>query len=98
MYNGLQAGQEQVYAKIETETKYVRLVVDFSSISDPKPTFRTRPAGTVEGPNKRVERQVPVEEPYPNVFTTFATDIKVGQILKIEWAVVRRQSSASTLR
>lgn len=88
MYNGLQKGQEQIYAKIETDAEYVRLVVDFASLADPKPVFKIRPVGTVESVRPPSARQVEVHEPYPLVFTASSRDMRPGHILKIKWSVV----------
>ena len=90
MYNGLQKGHEEAYAKVETDAQSVRVVVDFASLADPKPMFDMRPVGVLESFRPGSERQIDVDEPYPLVFTACADDLKKGQILKIRWSTAWR--------
>jgi hypothetical protein len=101
MYNGLQPGHEEVYAKVEVDASYVRLIVDFASLPDPKPTFARRPTGVLASFHPPTETAVEVQESYPFIFTARSRDLKKGQILKIRWTLAAprsRQSSSGKRR
>jgi DNA-binding winged helix-turn-helix (wHTH) protein len=87
MYNGLQKGNEEVYAKIEIDAEYLRFVVDFASLPDPKPRFKIGPHAILQTPRGAEfdDTIMDLEETYPGIYTVVGTGLKRGQLLKVVW-------------
>lgn len=90
MYNALQEGNEDAYAKVEIDVEYLRFVVDFASLPEPRPTFKRKPYCVLQTPRPGGgfdEEQVELVESYPGIFTVARTDLKNGQILRVLWNI-----------
>jgi len=80
-YNGLQPGDEDFTLRVEDDIDYARIVVDFSSLADPKPRFVELPKAFLV--TKEGEQIIGIAECRPGIFTAVQLGIKEWQALKI---------------
>jgi hypothetical protein len=84
-YNGLQPGDEDFTLRVEDDIDYARLIVDFSSLPEPKPRFVQAPKAYLV--TKEGEQPIGIAEFRPDIFTTVQKDLKDGQSLKLVFRV-----------
>lgn len=83
--NGLQPGHEDVATKMDRDTLYARLVVDFSSIPGAATLFKVRPKASLRTGD--ISEPIGIEEYSPEIFSVTRTNLKEGQVLRIEFAL-----------
>lgn len=85
--NGLQPGHEDFGMRMDEDTRYARLVVDFSSLPYSHPILLENPQGVLSTGEK--EMPVGVIQHFPSVYSISKEDLKKGQVLrmdlKIDW-------------
>lgn len=84
-YNGLQPGHEDIGMRMDEDTKYARLVVDFSSIPNSELIFKERPKAILRTENE--EKSIGIIEKKPSIYSTSQGDLKKGQFLRIDFKI-----------
>jgi len=82
--NGLQPGHEDIGTKMERDTRYARVVFDMSSIPGAGSLFKTRPKAYLC--TGELREAVGIEEYSPEIYSVTRSDLKEGQVLRIEFA------------
>jgi len=83
--NGLQQGHEDVAARMDRDTQYARLVLDFSSIPGAGSLFKVRPKASLRTGD--TSECIGIEEYSPEIFSVARNDLREGQVLRIEFAL-----------
>lgn len=83
--NNIQPGDdfENMAIEIKKDTKYARIVVDFSSL--PIIEFEEKPKAYITENN--IKTPIGLEEYSSNIYSATKNDLKKGQYLRIEWKV-----------
>jgi hypothetical protein len=84
-FNGLQPGHEDVQTKVDRDTRYARLVVDFSSIPGAAALFKVRPKAFLRTDD--LSEPLGIEEYTPEIFAVTRDNVKEGQVLRIEFSL-----------
>ena len=83
--NGLQTGHEDVAMKMDRDTLYARLVVDLSSVPHAGSLFKLRPKAHLRTGD--ATEPIGIEEYSPEIFSVTRTNLKEGQVLRIEFTL-----------
>lgn len=82
--NGLQPGNEDVATRMDEDTVYARLVVDFSSLAAGEKGFLQRPKAWLRTGND--DKSLGLEEYEPLVYSVSKENLKQGQVMRIDFA------------
>lgn len=84
-FNGLQPGHEDVATKMDRDTLYARLVVDFSAVPGAAGIFKSHPKGSLRTGD--ASEPLGIEEYSPDIFAVTRNNLKEGQVLRIEFSL-----------